>query len=256
MASGNNSCFIFKNICFGYNGQTVVRIDDLQIPAQGMIFIVGPSGVGKSTFLESIGLMSNAFINFDTSNSIFAIGDEHINPVQLWKRDEYKLTEIREKSFSFIFQSTNLMPNFSILENILIAANFRPEVYGETIAEIKLMLKEMHLSEDILDRYPYEISGGQKQRVAFIRALVGEFSVLLADEPTGNLDLENSNALFKILKKHISQSNKAAVIVTHHLELAQMYGDMIIEIAPQGGGYAAPRILPHETKYFESQIVK
>lgn len=244
MTGGNMGSFTLKNICFGYNGKTVVRIEDLQIPAKGMVFIVGPSGVGKSTLLESIGLMSNAFINFDPVESIFAVGDERISPVQLWQQDEHKLTEIREKSFSFIFQSTNLMPNFSILENILIAANFGPEDYDHTITSIKSLLAEMHLSEDILARYPFEISGGQKQRVAFIRALVGEFTVLLADEPTGNLDLGNSNALFKILKKRITESHKAAVIVTHHIELAHEYGDMIVEITPTREGHAVPIILP------------
>jgi putative ABC transport system ATP-binding protein len=228
----------------------------MKIPAEGMVFIVGPSGVGKSTILESMGLMSNAFVNFDTAKSIFAVNEESINPVQLWKRDEQKLTQIRERSFSFIFQSTNLMPNFSILENILIAANFSPEGYDESIVAIKSLLTEMHLSHDILARYPHEISGGQKQRVAFIRALVGEFSILLADEPTGNLDLGNSQALFKILKLHIVKSRKVAVIVTHHLELAQTYGDMIIEITPGDNGYAVPRISTLEAKKTESQIAK
>ncbi len=230
--------FVFKNIQFGYKDKVVLEITRLNIPKEGMVFIVGPSGVGKSTLLESIGLMSNMFLNFDASKSTFSVVGRDINPLKLWKNSEIELTDIRESLFSFIFQSTNLMPNFTILENILMAANYDGNDEQATIADIKVLFAKMSLPEDALYRYPSEVSGGQKQRVAFVRALVGKFSVLLADEPTGNLDLQNSLALFKILSDHIKAQNKVAVIVTHHTELAEKYGDMIIEINPSKNGIA------------------
>lgn len=250
----NDAAFFFKNIQFGYNSKVILNIPELLIPREGMVFIIGPSGIGKSTLLESIGLMSNTFKNFDDSNSAFAILNESINPEFLWSRDEKKLTSIREKLFSFIFQTTNLMPNFSVMENILMAANFTPDEQKDIESEVKFLMKEMSLPEDILNRSPQEISGGQKQRVAFVRALVGQFSILLADEPTGNLDIENSKALFSILSDHIKEKKKVAVIVTHHSELAQEYGNMIIEIIPTNNGYATTRVLKKEPLSFKEGV--
>lgn len=235
--------FTFENIQFGYNEKVVLNIPRLTIPKSGMVFVVGPSGIGKSTLLESIGLMSNTFVHFDSTRSKFGIAGKEINPVSLWRNDEQQLTAIRERLFSFIFQNTNLMPNFSILENILMAANFDQENQDHLILEIKTLFSKMSLPEDALDRSPSEISGGQKQRVAFVRALVGEFSILLADEPTGNLDIENSRALFKILSEHIHEKDKVAVVVTHHTELAREYGNMIIEIIPSDTGVATTDIV-------------
>lgn len=250
----NDAAFYFKNIQFGYDSKVILNIPDLLIPREGMVFIIGPSGIGKSTLLESIGLMSNTFKDFDDSSSAFSILNENINPEFLWEKDEKKLTAIREELFSFIFQTTNLMPNFSVLENILMAANFNPGEEDSIVAEVKLLLKKMSLPEDILDRSPHEISGGQKQRVAFVRALGGQFSILLADEPTGNLDIENSKALFSILSDHIKEKKKVAVIVTHHSELAEEYGDMIIEIIPTDNGYATTRVLKQESLSFKEGV--
>lgn len=250
----NDAAFYFKNIQFGYDSKVILNIPDLLIPRSGMVFIIGPSGIGKSTLLESIGLMSNTFKNFDNSNSQFSILNENLNPELLWNKGEDKLTSIREKLFSFIFQTTNLMSNFSVLENILMAANFTPDEQNKIEAEVKILLKKMSLPDDILDRSPQEISGGQKQRVAFVRALVGQFSILLADEPTGNLDLENSKALFGILRDHIKEKNKVAVIVTHHSELAHEYGNMIIEILPTDKGYATTRVLKEEAIVYREGV--
>lgn len=250
----NDAAFFFKNIQFGYDNRVILNIPDLLIPREGMVFIIGPSGIGKSTLLESIGLMSNTFKNFDDASSVFSILNESINPEFLWKKNENKLTSIREKLFSFIFQTTNLMPNFSVMENILMAANFQPNEQNQIESEIKLLMNKMSLPEDILDRSPNEISGGQKQRVAFVRALGGQFSILLADEPTGNLDIENSKALFSILSDHIKEKNKVAIIVTHHSELAEEYGNMIIEIVPTDKGYATTRVLKNEELCFKEGV--
>ncbi len=242
-----SDAFIFKNIQFGYKQKVVLSIPDLRIPKSGMVFIVGPSGVGKSTLLESIGLMSNTFVDFDPLKSQFGIAGEALNPISLWRDGANQLTAIRESLFSFIFQNTNLMPNFSILENILMAANFESEDEERIIQEIKELFQKMNLPAEALDRFPYEISGGQKQRVAFVRALVGKFSILLADEPTGNLDMENSKALFQILSDHIHAQRKVAVVVTHHTELAREYGNMIIEILPTSSGYATTKVIDRKS---------
>ncbi len=229
--------FRLRGITLGYHGNAVLESGDLEIPAGKVTCVIGPSGTGKSTLLESIGLMSDTFLPTTDSASLFEVEGERLDPHTLWSKDRERLSAIRRDRFSFIFQSTNLMPNFTIGENIRVAARTAP---GDNGLEERLLglLDMMRLPKGILDKPAHAVSGGQKQRIAFIRALVKDFSILLADEPTGNLDPENSVALFRTLKENLAGRHRTAVIVTHHLDLAAEFGDMVLTIQPGQDGPA------------------
>jgi len=233
----SSDLFSLQNVDFGYGNRKVLHIDKLNLPSQGIVFLIGASGIGKSTLLESIGLMSNAFLPFGPESRL-RIKNKDYKPDELWRQKDDTIFKIRNELFSFIFQSTNLMPDFTIEENILMASKYDQGANNSIQNRIETLVEEMHLDADILNRYPHEISGGQKQRIAFIRALSSNFNALFADEPTGNLDMENSHALFRILEQHIHENKQMAFIVTHHLELAKEYGDMIIEIKKKDHDFA------------------
>jgi len=222
--------FVLKDLQLGYGGQEVLRVDELVIPQGQMVFVIGKSGTGKSTLLESLGLMSNTFIRTATRKPELHIEGTCFDPLALWEGDQEQLSRIRRERFSFIFQTTNLMPNFTIGENIRMAAFSAELDEGVMQGRIAELLEILDLPADILDKPAHAISGGQRQRIAFIRALVKQFSVLLADEPTGNLDPANAVVLFQVLKDQLQQRKATAVIVTHHLELAQRFGDVVLDL--------------------------
>ena len=231
MTQHRSPSIVLENITLGYSNTPIVHVDSLELPETGMVFIVGPSGIGKSTFLESIGLMTNSFMDFTASSGKYVLKGQPLNPDELWKENATALSEIRKREFSFIFQSTNLMPNFTVGENILMATH-NSEGKSGIEDQIQSLLEIVALPPEILQKAPYHISGGQKQRIAFVRAMMSSFSILLADEPTGNLDFQNSINLFGILKSFIEKERKVAIVVTHHVELAERFGDFILEIAP------------------------
>lgn len=225
--------FDLRNARLGYGDRAVLEIADLSIPASGMVCLVGSSGVGKSTLLETLGLMSNTFMS--TSNeSTFKLGGQVYDPAELWSGPATELARLRRDLFSFIFQSTNLMPNFSIGENIRMAN--MGELGEQFDQRVLHLLDQMDLPVEILRRSAHELSGGQRQRIAFIRALAKDFSVLLADEPTGNLDDRNARALFGLLRSEVVRQGRTALVVTHHLHLAEEFGDMVLEIQPGTAG--------------------
>lgn len=227
--------FTLRNLHLGYRGQEVLHVTDLVVPSGGMVFIIGPSGTGKSTLLESVGLMSNTFLKVDGSKPLLSIEGTAYDPIALWAGPSDRLAAVRRERFSFIFQSTNLMPNFTIGENIRMAVQDEARSSEDLAGQIASLMESMHLPASLLNKAAHEVSGGQKQRIAFIRALVKRFSILLADEPTGNLDPANSVVLFRVLKEHLVALGRTAVVVTHHLDLASEFGDMILEIDPANG---------------------
>lgn len=236
------AAFSLRDLALGYNGRAVLETGALELPRGKVIYVIGPSGTGKSTLLESIGLMSNTFLPSAHPGARFCIEGEQLDPSSLWSGDRSRLSTIRRERFSFIFQSTNLMPNFTIGENIRIAAHAgtAPDGLDDRILGL---LDAMNLPKNILDKAAHAVSGGQKQRIAFIRALVKDFSILLADEPTGNLDPQNSVVLFRVLKEHLMARQRTAVIVTHHLDLAEDFGDMILRIEPSADPEAPAHVV-------------
>lgn len=222
--------YALRDLCLGYQGHPVLRVQELEIMQGGMVFVLGASGTGKSTLLESIGLMSNTFMAEPGTQPAFSIDGTSYDPMTMWGDPSVDLTRIRRERFSFIFQNTNLMPNFTIGENIRMACFGHTQSEDDLDRRIMDLMDSLNLPHDTLEKPAFAVSGGQRQRVAFIRALVKDFSVLLADEPTGNLDPENAVVLFEVLKRQVAQRKATAVIVTHHVELAERFGDAIIEL--------------------------
>ena len=241
-----HTAFSLRDLALGYNGKAVLVTGALDLPRGKVIYVIGPSGTGKSTLLESIGLMSDTFLPSPGGDPQLWIEGERYDPRALWSGDRSRISAIRRERFSFIFQSTNLMPNFTIGENIRIAAHADGTMDGLD-ERIHGLLDEMNLPKGILNKAAHEVSGGQKQRIAFIRALVKDFSILLADEPTGNLDPQNSVSLFRVLKQQLAARQRTAVIVTHHLDLAQEFGDIILRIEPPSDGEGPARVTVQKT---------
>ena len=197
--------------------EEVVAIDgiNLKFNHNGLVFILGKSGSGKSTFLNILGGLDSA----NTSRIL-------INNKKLNRFDETTCSEYRNTYIGFVFQEYNLLDDLNVYDNIALALQMQNrEVDRETVLNI---LKEVDL-EGLEDRELDELSGGQKQRVAIARALVKKPEIILADEPTGNLDSETSEQVFELFKR-ISK-DKLIICVSHDAEYAHKYADRIIEIS-------------------------
>ena len=232
--------------CAYHTGKMVLKIGELQIPKGEMVFIVGQSGCGKSTILETLGLMNNTMQPSPLSKIVFNTPDgESIDYMELWSRKNNNkfLSDIRRRFFSFIFQQTNLMHNFNVYENIAITKMLQGASDIECRRITNEILREVALDDFIIMRdggwspeskifgKSNEASGGQQQRMAFARALVSEYCVLFCDEPTGNLDPETADMLMNYLRTEITRKgNATAIIVSHDMKLATKYGDRIIKI--------------------------
>ncbi|MCI8575600.1 MAG: ABC transporter ATP-binding protein/permease [Bacilli bacterium] len=187
---------------------------NLELPNKGMIFLLGKSGSGKSTLLHILGGLDK----FD--NGSIWIDDKSLNNFSEKELDAYRNTYV-----GFIFQDFHLLENYNVYENIKMVQELQNK--KTTNEEIDPLLKKLDL-ENLGNRQIKELSGGQKQRVACARALIKNPKMILADEPTGNLDQASSEQIFKILKT-ISQE-KLVIIVTHDQDSAHRYADHIIQI--------------------------
>ncbi len=196
---------------FGKATQEVVALDDINIEiAQGeLVALVGPSGSGKTTLLQIAGLLD-----------LPSLGEVFINGINTSKANDKTRTSIRRENLGFIYQFHHLLPEFSALENVALPLLIQGKSKKEAKKEAAEILQKVGLS-DRLDHNPSELSGGQQQRTAIARAIVAKPSLILADEPTGNLDTQNSDNIFKILKDLTKGSQIACLLVTHNLELAK-----------------------------------
>ncbi|MGJ3241979.1 MAG: ABC transporter ATP-binding protein [Opitutales bacterium] len=182
---------------------------DLDLPAGTATAITGPSGCGKTTLLYTLGLLDRP-----DSGSITLAG----KPVADWSDAER--TRIRADRLGFIFQAHHLMPEFSARENLLLPWLARPADNRETgLARADRLLEAVGLSGKG-DRAIHTLSGGEQQRVAIARALINDPLVILADEPTGNLDPERAGAVFNLMADLARREGKALLLVTHNLALA------------------------------------
>lgn len=185
----------------------------LQFASKGMVFILGKSGCGKSTLLNILGGLDTP-----SSGEIFFC-QKNVTQFSNQEYDEY-----RNSAIGFVFQDFNLLEEYNVFENVSLAL----ELHGKKDSnKVYSLLKKMSIDELAL-RKINELSGGQKQRVAIARALVKEPEIILADEPTGNLDYASSQQIFEILKE-ISQE-KLVIVVTHDEESAKRYGERIIKL--------------------------
>lgn len=221
--------FTIQNLNCSYkNKQVVLKIKDLVIPSGKLVFVLGVSGVGKSTFIETLGLMNRTILESEKTSVQFHVTKEQktFELRDYWQKDNSVLSDFRSRYFSFIFQNTNLMPNFTAGENMCISQLMQ----GMTLAEAKDKVLEtmatVRLPAEVFDKRIMDLSGGQRQRLAFVRAITADFEVLFGDEPTGNLDKDTAFRLMSMLKNGLD--NRTAIIVSHDIELALAFADEII----------------------------
>jgi putative ABC transport system ATP-binding protein len=197
-------------------GESKVRaLDDfsLKIKKGEFVAIMGPSGSGKSTAMNLVGSL-----DIPTYGKIFL--DNH-NISHLHESD---LAQIRGKKIGFIFQQFNLIPNLTAKENIALPMLFQGSTANERDKKAEELLKLVEL-EEREDHYPNQLSGGQQQRVAIARSLANDPEVILADEPTGNLDTRTGEIVMKFLEK-LNKEGKTIIMVTHSPELAQKHAEI------------------------------
>lgn len=234
----SDNIYEIRNLNCSYNGKRVVlNVEKLDIPKGKVTMFLGASGAGKSTILETLGLMNNTIM----PNSQIRLNADHTSIAyeDLYQQDDEVMADVRNQHFSFIFQETNLMRNFTVYENACLTLMMQGASKQEAEAKVERMLERMDLSMIDKSKKPFDISGGQKQRVAFVRAIVPEFKVLFGDEPTGNLDVNNAKRLISVLYDELKAKEASAVIVTHDLKLALTFADCLVVLekrpAPQKG---------------------
>jgi len=188
----------------------VLKGIDIEINQGEMVAIVGASGVGKSTFLHILGTLDKP-----TGGKVFFEG------IDLFSLPDLELSSFRNRHIGFVFQFHYLLPEFTALENILMPAMIYSSSSRDAFYERAIELMKYLGIYDRKDHRPGELSGGEQQRVAVARALILEPGVVLADEPTGNLDTKTGEELFELLLELNRKKGITFVIVTHNMDLAQ-----------------------------------
>lgn len=198
------------NIIKSYGPLPVLKGISLAINKGEIISIVGASGAGKSTLLQIMGTLDKA-----------DAGTVKINDIELGKLNDNQLSNFRNKHIGFIFQFHHLLPEFTALENVCIPAFIAKKGKKETEERARELLAYLNVLERA-DHKPAQLSGGEQQRVAVARALINSPSVILADEPSGNLDSSNAKELHQLFFSLREKFQQTFVIVTHNEELANM----------------------------------
>ena len=204
---------VTKNIHKYYGDVEVLKGLDLHIKKGEIVAIVGPSGAGKTTLLQILGTLDKPIKEEDFKLSI--------NNTSLKNLSDKQLSEFRNKHIGFIFQFHQLLPEFTALENVCIPAFIGKKSKKEAEAKAKELLEFLGLSHRI-NHKPSELSGGEQQRVAVARALINNPAVILADEPSGNLDSESAKNLHELFFKLRDEFGQTFVLVTHNEILANM----------------------------------
>ncbi len=204
---------IGKNIHKHYGNTTVLKGVNLQVDKGEIVAIVGPSGAGKTTLLQILGTLDKP----DTPEEF----ELSIDTISLKNLSEKEIAEFRNKHIGFIFQFHQLLPEFTALENVCIPAFIAKKSKKQTEAKATKLLDLLGLSQRIHHK-PNELSGGEQQRVAVARALINSPSVVLADEPSGNLDSSAAKHLHELFFELRDKLNQTFILVTHNEELANM----------------------------------
>ncbi len=200
-----------------YGDLKVLKGIDIEVNDREVVSIVGASGAGKTTLLQIIGTLDKP-----DGGKIYYSGSD------ISRLKGKSLANFRNNNIGFVFQFHQLLPEFTALENVCIPAYIAGKSKSEAEARASELLGFLNLS-DRLEHKPAELSGGEQQRVAVARALVNNPSVILADEPSGNLDSENKNELHKLFFKLRDTFGQTIIIVTHDRQLANM-SDRILQI--------------------------
>ena len=198
-------------------GEVIVKaVDgiDISINKGDFVAVMGPSGSGKSTAMNLIGSLDMA-----TKGHIF-LDKEEISLLE-----ESDLAQVRGKHIGFIFQQFNLIPTLTVKENIMLPMTLQNLDADEREERVQDLMKKMELQERE-DHYPSQLSGGQQQRVAIARSIANDPEVVLADEPTGNLDTKTGERVMDFLNK-LNKEGKTIVMVTHDPDLAKKYADVV-----------------------------
>ncbi len=201
---------------YGFGDATTVALDavDLTVEKGEFIAIMGPSGSGKTTLMNILGLLDR------TTSGSYKLSERNVSRLR-----PNRAARVRRDSIGFIFQQYNLLPRLTAIENVALPLAYSgvPLIKRLKKAEEMLSLVELNDRQYYL---PHQLSGGQTQRVAVARALINNPSIILADEPTGNLDTDNSKLIMDLLKK-IHAEGKTVLMVTHNAELTK-YADRVI----------------------------
>ena len=200
---------VWKTYYMGKVSLDVLKGIDLTINKGEFVVIVGPSGSGKSTMMNQVGVL-------DTPTS----GTINLHGIDISTLSESDLAQLRGKTIGFVFQQFNLIPTLTALENVILPTIFQNVSEIERLERASELLRMVDL-EERMHHKPNELSGGQQQRVAIARALVNDPEIILADEPTGNLDSKSGQQVMDFLSKLHGQKNKTIILVTHDLELVR-----------------------------------
>lgn len=217
----NNFIVTLKNVSKSYvMGETktdVLNQIDLDIKRNSFTLIFGPSGSGKTTLLNLIGAL-----DIPDSGSII------VDNINISKMSRSALTEFRRKKIGFIFQFYNLLPSLTVIENVSAGLEIL-NIGKEEIERRAIKYLEAVGLKEKLYKFPHQLSGGEQQRVAIARALARETPLVLADEPTGNLDAHTGEGIFELMQETKKMLNTSLIVVSHNEKLKK-YADRIIRI--------------------------
>lgn len=207
---------LHKSFTQGGKKLNVLHDINLRVDAGEIVALVGPSGAGKSTFLQMVGLLDTP-----TSGQILIGGED------MTRADDQKRTAYRRELIGFVYQFHYLQPEFTALENVVIPQMIAGKAKDQAEVRGRKILQRMGLEHRYSHR-PATLSGGEQQRVAFSRALANAPSLLLADEPTGNLDPETSEVVFNEMLSLVRNVGIGAIIATHNMDLAAKMDRVLI----------------------------
>ena len=202
------------NIHKSYGDLEVLKGVDLEIKTGEIVSIVGESGAGKSTLLQILGTLDMP-TNPDKYNTQLTLAEQ-----SFLKMSDREISKFRNENIGFVFQHHQLLPEFTALENVLLPTRISGKNEKESMDKAFQLFEELHIAHRV-DHRPKELSGGEAQRVAVARALINSPKIIFADEPTGNLDSKNADALHQLFFDLRDKYNQTFVIVTHNKELAE-----------------------------------
>jgi lipoprotein-releasing system ATP-binding protein len=205
-----------KNISKSYGTQLILNNINISVQNSQLVSILGPSGSGKSTLLQLIGLLSKP-----------DYGDIHLNDISYKDLKENQLAKFRNENIGFVFQFHNLLGEFTSEENIKLPLYIREKnISEEQDAYFQEIIHHLGI-QNLIHKFPSQLSGGEQQRVAVARALINKPALILADEPTGNLDNKNADALYEMFVRLKENYGQQIIMVTHNEALTSQSDQVI-----------------------------